>query len=232
MLLDRLGREGVDDGDADGTGLVGRRRQAGQGPPGQVDRIGTPEGHDRLREALGAVDSVERPPPLPRNLVLASRLTWAGVGAAILSAMGDVLLALAFRSALERPDPADPDGGNDWEFIAGSTVAWLVAAVLIGLLAIAALHAVRRSRNESTRVLLAVLAGMAIASAVSPIGSPILALADTEGVVGMLVLRGWMAGKAAVAAPAIGTLVLLMSPPVRAYTRTPAPAAVGTGVHA
>src|SRR5262249_24444610 len=153
-----------------------------------------------LRQALRAADPIEPPaPPLPRNLVLASWLTWAGVGAAILSAIGDVVFAIAFRPVLEPPDPEFPDDGNNRGFIAGSTVVWLVLAVLIGLFAIGVLHAVRRRRLDSARVLLVVLAATAIASAASPIASPILTLAETDGMTGILVLCGWMAGKAAVA---------------------------------
>lgn len=188
--------------------------------PDERAGIGTPSGHDRLREALGAADPVKPPrPPLPRNLVLVSRFTWACVAAGVLSAIGEVVLAIVFRSALERTDPSDPDSSSDWGFIAASTVIWLVIAVLAGLLAVAALHAVRRSRSDPARTLLVVLASAAIALSGFPMGSPILALADNEGAAGVLVLYGWIAGKAAVAGPAIAALALLLSVPVREYTR-------------
>ncbi|NUR26175.1 MAG: hypothetical protein HOV83_10060 [Catenulispora sp.] len=195
--------------------------------PEERPGIGTQEGHDRLRAALEAADPVDLPAsPLPRNLVLGSWLTWTGVTVAILSAIGDVVLAFAFRPELERPDPLSPGSGNDWELIVGFAFVWLTAAALLGVFALGVLRAVRRSRSESARVLLAILAAPAFVSTVNPIGSPILALADSGTTVGLLVSGGWILGKFIVAASATGTFFLLLSAPVRAYTSTLAPTPV------
>lgn len=88
--------------------------------PDERPGIGTPAGHDRLREALTAEDPVLPPrPPLPRELVYATWLAYIAVALGVLAGARDLALTTAFLPALRRAnEPGLPLGDADLTLLA------------------------------------------------------------------------------------------------------------------
>jgi hypothetical protein len=189
--------------------------------PDERPAIGTPAGHDRLREALRAEDPMLPPrPPLPRELVYATWLTYIGVVVGLLAGIRDVVLTTAFLPALKRagsqPLLDDPD------IILLTAVGGFVMALAAGALAVAMLHKVRRGRTEQARVTLVLLAAAAMLLwSPRPLDGYTLRYADIAHDTSVLIVSGWTAGHLFVSAIGLTTLLLLVSRPVQEFSRPP-----------